>query len=72
MVGGRASLSRLATTALVALILGVLVAGLAAGCAKQQPPKPSGVAWIWNDLPKGKSLAKAEGKRVLLYFWAGW
>lgn len=65
----------LVTVTLVAVLVALAV-GLASGCANDgrsgKTQQASGVNWIWNDLPKGQSLAKEQGKRVLLYFWAIW
>lgn len=57
----------LSAAALLVLSLAALRSNRPVGA----PPK-AGVAWMWNDLPNGQRLAREQGKKVLLYFWASW
>jgi thiol:disulfide interchange protein DsbD len=62
-------LSRLVAVALVAL--GAVYA-VGVGNARSRAPAAGEIAWLVNQEGEGLTLARAEGKPVVIDFWADW
>jgi len=64
---------RLAKAAGVALVVLGVVYAVGAGAARRQAEaKEGGLAWIVNDEAAALQLARAEGKPIIVDFWADW